>query len=339
VRNPRSRQAQLDTIAPRHLRAQAALWVTELHGPERNAQLEAKVRSWIAADPHHAAAFELATEAWQRSGNLSAALPATAWTLAPAGTTARRGTWTRLPRLAFAGAAVLGIVALSLSWYFLGGNTLSTGAAEQRTHILSDGSEVTLDANSRLLVQYDERARQVTLARGEALFTVAKHAGRPFVVVIGDRKVIALGTSFEVRREDSAAFAVTLIGGRVAIAPLSWPNALPPQQSAGLTLLSPGQRLQFSTHGSDRVDSPAIERITAWQHGQLIFEDVALREAAQEFNRVGAARLVIAESVPQDIRVGGVFRIADPMSFARAMANAYPLQVTERGEEIVLTHR
>src|ERR1700760_1020761 len=69
-----SRTARLNKIAPRRIRRQAALWVTELHAPGRDAALEAKVRRWLAADPRHAAAFELATEAWQRSGNIPAEL-------------------------------------------------------------------------------------------------------------------------------------------------------------------------------------------------------------------------------------------------------------------------
>jgi ferric-dicitrate binding protein FerR (iron transport regulator) len=70
-----SRIARLNRIAPRRIRAQAARWVTELHGPDRDAKLETRVKGWIAADPRNAAAFELATEAWQKSGNLPAHLP------------------------------------------------------------------------------------------------------------------------------------------------------------------------------------------------------------------------------------------------------------------------
>src|ERR1700739_3569661 len=70
-----SRTARLDRLAPRHIRVQAALWVTDLHGPGRDADLDARVRRWIAEDPRHAAAFDVAPEAWQRSGNLPAPFP------------------------------------------------------------------------------------------------------------------------------------------------------------------------------------------------------------------------------------------------------------------------
>jgi len=52
-----SRIAHLNRIAPRRIRVQAALWVTDLHGPNRDAALEARVRRWLTEDPRHAAAF------------------------------------------------------------------------------------------------------------------------------------------------------------------------------------------------------------------------------------------------------------------------------------------
>jgi transmembrane sensor len=325
-----------DTLELRAIRAQAAVWVTDLHGPERSPELEAGVRRWLAEDPRHAQAFELATEAWQRSGNLPVHLeeprPAV-----PLAASLRRRQSPRAARFGLAGAAGLTLV-VATAFYLLKDPSLSTGYAEQKTVELSDGTEVTLNANSRVSVDYTDRVRQVTLERGEALFNVTKHQSRPFVVIIGSRKVIALGTTFEVRREDAAehSFTVTLIEGRVAIEPLAGPDLLP-LESVDAILLNSGQRLRFTANLPDSVDSPAIDKVTAWRHGQLIFEDTSIREAAKEFNRYGRRRLSIDASVPDAIRVGGVFRIGDPDSFAHAMANAYRLRVIERTDEIKLT--
>ncbi|MEA2543535.1 MAG: transrane sensor, partial [Acidobacteriaceae bacterium] len=274
------RIARLNKIAPRRIRVQAALWVTELHGPDRNAELEERVRRWIAEDPRQAAAFELATEAWQRSGNLPAYLPKRARPKAS--------------RKALAGMAILCAAMISAA-YFLRDPTLVTGPGEQRTVELSDGTQVSLNANSRIIVQYDDRVRKLILASGEVLFNVIKHQPRPFVVVIGNQKVIAMGTSFLVRREESSesAFAVTLVEGRVAIEPLSWPDVLPSASVTGLTLLNPGERLRFSDGATEKRDSPSIDRVTAWRRGQLIFDDTSLSEAAAEFNRYGSHKITI----------------------------------------------
>jgi transmembrane sensor len=204
---------------------------------------------------------------------------------------------------------------------------------------LTDGTEVTLNANSRLIVDYTDKLRKVTLTRGEALFNVTKHQSRPFVVVVGSRKVIALGTSFDVRREDKGApsFTITLIEGRVAVEPLAGPNIIPVEPVGAITLLTPGERLHFAANAPDALDSPPIDKVTAWQRGQLIFEDTSIREAANEFNRYGKRRLIIDASVSDKFRVGGVFRIGDPESFAHAMANAYALRIIESNDKIKIT--
>jgi transmembrane sensor len=225
--------------------------------------------------------------------------------------------------------------------YFLRADTLVTGPGEQRTVELSDGTEVSLNANSRIVVQYDKRVRRLTLARGEALFNVLKHQSRPFVVVIGDRKVVAMGTSFLVRRErpTESAFAVTLVEGRVAVEPISWPDALPSARVTGLKLLNPGERLRFVDAATESKDTPSIDSVTAWQRGQLIFDDTSLTEAAAEFNRYGSHKIAIDGAVLGKLRVGGVFRIGDPSSFAHAMANAYHLRIIDRGDTLVLTDK
>jgi transmembrane sensor len=327
-----------DTLELRAIRAQAAVWVTDLHGPERSPELETGVRRWLAEDPRHAQAFELATEAWQRSGNLPAHLPDLP---RPAGSFAA---WPRVrhasstTRFGLVGAAALTLV-FAAAFYLLKDPSLSTGYAEQKTVTLADGTEVTLNANSRLLVDYTNRVRQVTLARGEALFNVTKHQSRPFVVIIGSRKVIALGTSFDVRRDDTRepSFTVTLIEGRVAIQPLAAPDLMPLSAMDAITLLNPGQRLRIAGNTPDTLDTPSIDKVTAWQRGQLIFEDTSLRDAAKEFNRYGKRRLSVDASVSDRFRVGGVFRIGDPDSFAHAMANAYQLRIIESTDEIKLS--
>jgi transmembrane sensor len=327
------RFALLNKIETRRIRKQAAGLVTELHGPDRNAALEDKVRRWIAEDPRHAAALERATDAWQNSGHFNPHRPGLESLIR-----SRPRPKATVPALAGMGIFCVAIVA---AIYFLRDDTLKTGPAEQRTVQLSDGTEVALNANTRVVVRYDSQVREVVLASGEAMFTVIKHQTRPFIVVIGDQKVVAVGTSFVVRREDpkGTAFAVTLVEGRVAIEPISWPNLVPATPVTGLKLLNPGERLRFEGGSTIEEDSPSIERTTAWQRGQLIFDDTSLSEAAAEFNRYGTQTLTIDGPSLGKLRVGGVFRIGDPSSFAHAMAHAYHLQVIEEDRSIVLTDR
>ena len=320
----------MDEEIPRLIRAEAAVWVTRLHGPHRDPTLESGFRRWLAGDPSHAAAFELATDAWQRSGNVATPLPTRSEQLAP-----------RFPRLRFA-STVLASTAIACTLvftalHFLRDGRFATGPGEQTILTLSDGTQVTMNANSRLLVQFDSRVRRVVLAEGEASFDVTKHQIRPFTVVIGDRKVVALGTSFMVRRDEPGgnAFTVTLLEGRVAVEPLSLPDILP-EQSAAVRVLRPGERLRFADHSPETVDSPSIERVTAWRRGLLIFDDASLSEAAAEFNRYGPVKITIGDADIGKIRVGGVFKMGDPADFAQAVAGTHDLRIINRTGEIII---
>lgn len=326
----RSGNAEMDEEIPRLIRAEAALWVTRLHGPHRDSTLESGFRRWLADDPSHAAAFELATDAWQRSGNVATSLPMRSEQLAP-----------RFPRMRFASAVlastVIACMVVFTALHFLRDGTFATGPGEQSILTLSDGTQVTMNANSRLLVQFDSHVRRVVLAEGEASFDVTKHQARPFTVVIGDRKVVALGTSFMVRRDEpgGSAFTVTLLEGRVAVEPMSLPDVLP-EQSAAVRVLRPGERLRFADHSPETVDSPSIERVTAWRRGLLIFDDAPLSEAAAEFNRYGPVKITIGDADIGKIRVGGVFKMSDPADFVQAVASTHDLRIINRTGEIVM---
>jgi transmembrane sensor len=327
-----SRTTAWDSEEDGRIHAEAALWVSLLHSPYRDKDLDARVQRWMAEDKRHPAAFECITEAWQQTDNV----PWHRLPRVPESTQGRR-------RIGTAGAALAGMAALCAAFactiYLLRDDTLATGPSEQRIVDLTDGSQVTLNANSRVVVQFDEGARKITLKRGEALFDVAKDRTRPFVVIAGERKVIAVGTTFEVRREESAGstFAVTLMEGHVAIEPISSPDALPNTSGNGVTLLNPGERLRFAGATNESLDSPSIEGVTAWRHGQLIFDNTSLGEAAAEFNRYGTRKLMIDGAAVQSLRVGGVFKIGDPYSFAQSMASTYHLLIIVRGKTITLT--
>lgn len=294
-------------------RAEAASWVARLHGPDRSAEVESGLKRWLAESALHAAAFESATDVWQETADLPARLPLSA----------RAGRRYLMPAVA---AALCLLVAAA--WLYLRPTVLATVVGEQRTLVLSDGSRVTLNTDSRVLVRYEAASRTVVLESGEAVFDVAKRQSRPFVVLAGRRKIVALGTTFVVRCEADTV-SVTLMEGRVAVSGSGTPGGSPLE-------LAPGQRLTFDASRLTGVDFPALDRVTAWQRGQLMFESTPLREAIREFNRYGAAQIALADPALGDIPVGGVFRIGDRQSFAQAVADSNGLRMMVRGERIVL---
>ena len=96
--------------------------------------------------------------------------------------------------------------------------SFATTLGDIETQRLGDGSQATLASDSALDVHLSRRERRVELHRGEAIFDVAKDAGRPFVVDAGTRRIVAVGTRFSVRR-DGGELRVVVTEGTVRLQP------------------------------------------------------------------------------------------------------------------------
>jgi len=329
--------------------AEAAAWVARLHGEDRTASVEAGFKRWLAASAEHRAAFEMANEIWVGAEQLpKPAAPAfVRWPRAALVVT--------VPR-ALTGVGVAAI-AISLLLHFRDPG-LATRVGEQRNLSLEDGTRISLNTASRVHVHYDRTARRVELDEGEAYFEVAKRPDRPFIVLAGGTRVVARGTAFLVRRDDERV-AVTLVEGKVTVAPagealpsrssapptssvtapLSGSDAPPsdPGGSAGDITLSPGQRLTFVNHQAPRLDRPAIERVTAWQRGQVILDHTPLKDAVAEMNRYSDVELTIEDPEAAQAQVTGIFRVGDSQSFAQAVAETYHFRIVDRGGQIMIS--
>jgi transmembrane sensor len=316
-------------------RAEAAAWIARLHGPGRSAALEAGLRRWLAEDSDHARAFERMTEAWEAATNLSA-------NPFPRIRVSRRAF---VPRQ-WARAAVILLVCAMLvvgAHVWWRNPSYTTGVGEQRVVRLDDGSRVSLNSASRIVVDYRESQRRVRLMQGEAFFEVTHNPDRPFVVSAGDQQVAALGTSFSVRYE-SERLDVVLIEGKVAISGL--PSSAAPtvrsSEQAGVATLSgaltlvPGQRLILAAAAPPRLDTPPIESVTAWRRGEVILEKTRLADAVAEMNRYEQTRLVVDDAGVADLLISGVYRTGDSTGFARAVAKMYNLSVAQEDDRIYL---
>lgn len=310
--------------------AEAAAWISLLHSSERNTEIETGLRRWIAADPLNAAAWETATDIWNETSGLPRRIP-----LPPIPSSRLTRPPYLRPVLAMAVVLCLACGGLGLK-YFLH-SSVSTVVGEQRTLNLEDGTRVELNTDSHLVVKYDRSTRTVVLTSGEAYFQVA-HEQRPFIVIAGERKVLALGTTFTVRRDDTAdsALTVTLIEGRVAVAPVDTTNTSASAPAPEVEILKPGERLRVHKHSRPTLDSPSMDKVTGWMRGQLIFDHTPLREAVAEFNRYSSTKIAVASPETGSIPVGGIFRISDSKSFARAVAETYNLHLTVHDREVIL---
>lgn len=296
---------------------EAAAWLVRLQDEGRTPAVEAGLREWLA-EPAHAHAFDKVTATWE-------VIPG-AWDRRAGPAPAR----INAPMLVAAAvmAVVIGGLALLLPAH---DPSYETRVGQQQIVTLADGTHVTLNTASRLVVSYRRGERRVRLVRGEALFEVTKDARRPFSVEVGDARVRALGTTFMIR-SDPGATAVTLMEGKVEVA-----KTRPLEHPRPLAVLEPGERFTLSGSGAGVLDRPNAEAVTAWRRGQVIFDDVTLVSAAAELNRYSENRIAVDPTVGA-MRVSGAFRYNDLQEFGEVVAKLHGLTLRQEGVTFTL-HR
>lgn len=311
----------------RRAEAEAAAWIARLNADRRDAGTEAALRAWLDASADHRDAFERATEIW---GVVPGAMAETGSGASERPLRVQRPVHARA--MALAASLLLLLVAGATWWALNPSGRYATSHGEQEVATLEDGSRISLNTDTALNVRYAEGVRRVRLDHGEAMFEVAPDAERPFEVEAGTRLVRALGTSFIVRREGEDV-QVVLIEGRVEVEPIGTER----EASAGRpgrVELAPGERLIARARTYAAIDRPSIEAATAWRHGQALFEDIPLAEAAAELNRYGGPNLVIVDPRVASLRVSGVFATHDSGEFAEAVATLHGLRIERRAGEL-----
>jgi transmembrane sensor len=315
---------QEETVPSDKIRAQAAAWVAQLH-EQRSPDVDARVRAWLGESEDHRRAFDRMTRVWELTGKIQMRAGGDI-------SASRTGRRSRFIPWAAAMAATL-ILTVIAAAYFWRDNTFVTGVGQRQVRLLRDGTRVVLNTDTRIEVNYDEHARRVRLVRGEAWFDVSKQPTWPFIVMVGGQEIRALGTSFIVRN-DAQDLSVTLVEGRISVAPIAR-NDEASSQSA--QILTPGQRLTLSRHHAPAVDKPELNRVTAWERGRVEFEETPLGDAVTEMNRYTTTHIIVADTDVAQLRIGGVFRAGDSDEFVGTVTAAFGLRADRRGSTIVLS--
>ena len=202
-----------------------------------------------------------------------------------------------------------------------------TAIGENKTVLLPDGSEVVLNTNSQLSLDFTPTARVLRLVRGEILVRVAKDESRPLSVVAGDRIVQAKGTEFSVEITQDQYVEVMVTEGRVVVGvrPESlgsldsvdtggFSSAVPPvlSQMADNTL-SAGEEVTLGAPDTVRktVTEDEIEVKLSWKDGRLIFRSEPLEKALQEVERYTTVEFVLLDEDLKSEVISGIFRTGD----------------------------
>lgn len=307
--DPRSREREAARDA-------AAAFVARMDGDAWSEADEAQLQAWLAEDPLRQGLLLQLQAQWYAL--TPAAVPEEE--SAPPAQDGEEAAPARPKLLArrglLAGIAASAAVAVTGVRWSSAPAVYETKLGEIRRLPLADGSVMTMNSGSELVVDMAGRSRDIELAQGEAWFEVAKDAKRPFVVAAGDVRVRAVGTAFSVRRRETGV-EVLVTEGVVE----TWSAA--PAGGPDLHMrLEAGDRATLSAHAVIDYEAgipTSVDRSLAWRSGMIDLDGRTLYEAANEFNRYNARQIVIADPRIAREQFDGLFRINDPEGFAEAV--------------------
>lgn len=321
---------------------EAIAWYARLQAPDCSAEERTQFAYWLA---HHSSHAEAYASVERFAGELDncgrqdlrwQALTAQALAMGTAEVMPeprKQRPWRQLASLAAAASLVVGILLTLLQPDFLQPQAAllayDSPVDQQRSLTLSDGSRTSLDVDSALTVQMHTNARELSLVKGRVLFEVAHDTQRPFTVAAGTGRITALGTRFQVQRDDSQVI-VTLTEGSVEVV-----NTV-----AGETLrtrLKPGEQLRYAVD-SDLWELTTVETdaVTSWSRGRHVFRSMRLADALDEVNRYATTKVRLADPALAELRVSGNFMIGDSNRIVTAFAAALPVQVEQARGELLM---
>jgi transmembrane sensor len=306
-----------DPITPTPAQEQAALaWLSLLHDrPSTGDQLT--FSQWLRADPAHAEAYAQAQVIWELSESPARTL-ADEDALALQGYLRAMDAPRRSPMLRWSGALALAaclllMVSLGTGWQAqrwlddLRADHVSA-PGEIRTVTLADQSQVTLDADSAIAVDFSHGQRRVKLIRGAAFFSVT-HTGDPFVVAAEQGEARVLGTQFEVRRQPHGA-QVTVLAGRVAVTA---------HEHGQQQILTAGQQVAYADGSAEKLHAVDSDAQLAWRQGWLTYYKSTLADVVEDLRRYYPGRIVLLNDELAARKVSGSFPSKDPQAVLNSL--------------------
>ena len=306
----------------------ASVWLERVHAGNWEERDQAELNAWLAESSAHRAAYWRLEDAWSHAARLTA--------LRTHGVQPEAGR-RFLPLLARSAAVIIACVAMGImgAKYLLSpeARTYATGLGGHKVVVLQDGSRIELNTDTILRVAAATDERTVWLDKGEAYFQIRHNVVHPLVVFAAGHRITDLGTKFLIR-QDEGRIEVALLEGR---ARLDTDNAS--ASHARSAVLTPGD-VAVATADTLAVTQRPTQKLSnelGWRQGLLIFTETSLGDAAAEFNRYNATKLVVSDAAVARMKINGTFPISGAEMFARVAQHILQVQAVRRGNEVVIS--
>ena len=210
-----------------------------------------------------------------------------------------------------------------------------TNIGEQNEISLSDGSKISLNTHSKIIVNYSDNYRKIKLVYGEAQFDVAPDKARPFTVNTGNKSFTALGTVFNIQKNNELDLELFVSEGKVLVS-----NELSSNKLADLIVVESQKHdsTMITTDGEKtiienkipqqtfKLSNAEVEQELSWHQGMLIFKGETLKEALSEVSRYTKIQFEIANDEVSNIKIAGYFKAGDINGLLESLANNFNIK-------------
>jgi transmembrane sensor len=205
-------------------------------------------------------------------------------------------------------------------------NTLTTKRKQQFPLVLSDGTEVMLDAESSITypVAFNGTERKVKVT-GQAYFKVVHNDKQPFAVEVKGQTIRDIGTEFNINAyDDEPVVKTTLVEGIIAVQYKQVSKTLKPGQAAILSedilTIKPGD----------------IEEATAWKNNLFHFTGTDLKPLMRQLARWYDVDVSYQGKIPK-YEFGGDMSRNVKASEVFEMLGKYGLKVKLDGKNLIIS--
>ena len=258
-----------------------------------------------------------------------------------------------LPALAVAATLLMAVGIGLVSWFATDpaqvGDRYVTRVGEQKTINLDDGSVLTLNTNTQVLVNIDENNRLVKLLKGEAYFDVFSDANRPFAVDLGEQSVTVLGTEFNIYRQPEK-FTLAVTEGLVSLhatgeaasnnAPEITVETDTPDNLGVIDQrkISAGTVAAFDVSSQHlTVHQPkAMDHLANWRTGMIRFDEQPLAKVVEELNRYSAKQIIIDDESIADLNIYVIVKLDAIDQTLTGLEYSLPIKVVREFDKVLI---
>ncbi|MFC1397951.1 FecR family protein [Acinetobacter lactucae] len=212
-----------------------------------------------------------------------------------------------------------------LSIYLLQPNyDYETNYGQIKNFQLSDGSQVTLNTNSGIKVNFSSSQREILLEKGEAFIHVS-HANIPLIVKTGDNIIKAMNSAFSIAKDNKNVKIIVSEGSLNITHPIS-----------KRTPVYKGQQVIFN-HYQMNIKSINVSQQLSWKKGILTFSNDSLYNiinTAQKYDH--RTWVIYLNSQNKNKLFSTTINIKDMDHWLDALTKITPIKVKRFGSILII---